>query len=424
MQTGFENAKSVDVLGLLLYLALICFGIACAYAVDYSGTSSDLFNFSTQHGKQMIWGSIGLTLGGVILLFDSKFFSTFAFPSYFLILILLIFTFLFAPEFKGAKSWFELGPIKIQPSEFAKFTCCLALAKFASLPSVNMQDLKTQLISIGIFLLPMALIILQGDFGTALVFIGLILVIYRFGMSFIFPGLGLLLGIIFILTLAFSWQAVLIGIAAILVLPMIAWIRKFKQNKSKVFISLAFTAVIYVFSAHVIPLVFEGILKPHQRTRILVLLGKEVSEGANYNVMQSKIAIGSGGLTGKGYLDGSLTKGQFVPEQSTDFIFSTIGEEFGFIGTSIFILIFAAFIVRIFILAERQRSLFSKVYGYGAGIIFFMHFSLNIAMTIGLFPVVGIPLPFISYGGSSLLGFSILFFILLKLDRNRSTNFR
>jgi rod shape determining protein RodA len=322
---------------------------------------------------------------------------------------------LFGKEIAGSKSWFQVGGFSIQPSEFAKFATALALAKYLSKIDLNINKISTKFVAAIIIVFPSFLILLQYDTGSAMVFSAFILVLYREGLSgnLLLAGLGAAL--LFILALLIN-KFILIGILAanaILVYSLYKGLRK------KVFYIVAFFILIagYVYS---VDYAFENILEPHQKKRISVLLGMENDlHGAGYNVNQSKIAIGSGGFWGKGFLKGTQTKFDFVPEQSTDFIFCTIGEEWGFIGSFVIIVLFLSLFSRIIFLAERQRSKFSRIYGYGVAAILFFHFVVNVGMTIGLFPVIGIPLPLISYGGSSLWAFTILIFIFVKLDSVR-----
>jgi rod shape determining protein RodA len=315
----------------------------------------------------------------------------------------------------GATSWFQIGGLKIQPSEFAKFTTGLALAKFFNMQTNKSKKYYTRIFSYLIILIPCLLIILQNDLGTALVFLSFILVLYREGLSInILFGI-LILAILCLLSLLIS-QKILIYIFSFLALISLLFFRFNKKDILTIIVCWGFS-IFFVLGTNFF---VNDILSPHHTKRINVLLGKEFDPyGAGYNLIQSKIAIGSGGSFGKGFLNGTQTRFDFVPEQSTDFIFCTIGEEWGFFGSLLFILIFIGLITRIILLAERQRSSFSRIYGYSVACILFSHFTINIGMTIGLLPTVGIPLPFISYGGSSLLGFTVLLFIFLNLDSYR-----
>lgn len=423
MQRRENIAKNLDWTTLFLYLMLVGFGWATIYAVGFKD-GAKVFDFSTQHGKQMIWIGASMVLALVILIVDSKFYSTIAFPVYFATILLLVAAFFLAPEVKGSRSWFDIGPARFQPSEFAKFATALALARYLTSLNVSLKTLRGKLDSLAIIGVPTLLIILQGDTGSAIVFLGFFVVLYREGFPVVVPLILFYILALFILGILLGKTVMMIGLL-IIFLGIIGLLSvNFKINKAKIFFFSIILALSLGFSAFVVNPVFNNVLKEHHRNRINVLLGKEFGKGADYNVLQSKIAIGSGGFSGKGYLEGTLTKGDFVPEQSTDFIFSTIGEEHGFVGTTLFISLYIFFMIRITIIAERQRSKFTQVYAYGVLSIFLFHFVINIGMTIGVLPVVGIPLPFISYGGSSLWGFTILLFILLKLDSNRMLVFR
>jgi rod shape determining protein RodA len=416
--------KYLDWLTILIYLALVFFGWTIIIAVGYKGDSFRLFDFGAQHGKQLIWIGISLILGFFLLVVDYKFYLNIGFVYFGLMMVVLAATLVLAPEVKGARSWFMIGPFTFQPSEFAKSATVLALVTYLTRINVNIHQNKTRLISVLIILFPTALIVLQGDTGSALVFLGLFLLLFREGFPVILPLLGIYVLFLFLITVALGPLYMFIGLAVGLLPFIVLNAIKFKYNKAKVFLLSGVFIVSSLFVWFGVDAIFYKVFKPHQQTRINVLLGKEYGAGADYNVMQSKIAIGSGGLQGKGYLKGTLTKGEFVPEQSTDFIFSTLGEELGFIGSAAFILLFLTLLLRIIYLSERQRSKFTLLYGYGVAAILFVHFAINVGMAIGIVPVVGIPLPFLSYGGSSLIGFTILIFILLKLDANRKTVFR
>ena len=406
---------NVDWISVSLYLLLLFFGWINIYASQYNDDQTLLFDFSQRHGKQLIFIAISLFVAFIILIIDWKFFEAFSNILYGGIIILLIILLITGEQTAGATSWFNIGNYKFQPSEFAKFITILALAKYLNTHNIKMQAFSTKLKSFIIILVPMLLIILQNDLGTALVFLSLILLLYREGLSGNILILGLVVCILFIVTLLitkFVFSGILVAIALLLFL--------FSRRKKKEFIVILAgltMAISFVFS---VSYIFNNMLSPHHVKRINILLGREIDpHGAGYNLIQSKIAIGSGGFFGKGFLDGTQTRFDFVPEQSTDFIFCTIGEEWGFFGSLIFIVVFVALLIRVINLAERQRSTFCRIYGYGVASVLFVHFAINIGMTIGLAPVIGIPLPFISYGGSSLIGFTILLFIFLNLDSYR-----
>jgi rod shape determining protein RodA len=330
-------------------------------------------------------------------------------------LLLLLSTFAFAKNVKGSYGWIDIGSYKLQPAEFAKFATNMALAKFLSTLDTRMQDFKTKLISLVIIGIPAIIILLQNDTGSALVFGAFVLVLYREGLSGNVLLLGLVSGALFVLSLLLPQTTlfIVIGIIALLFLMVV------RRNKKNILI-IATGAIVAMGIVFSVDYFYNSVLQEHQRVRIDVLLGKEVDlKGAGYNVNQSKIAIGSGGFFGKGFLQGTQTKYDFVPEQSTDFIFCTVGEEWGFIGSVVVIGLFVALLTRLIYVAERQRSAYSRIYGYGVACILFVHLLINIGMTIGLAPVIGIPLPFFSYGGSSLWSFTILLFIFIRLDAYR-----
>lgn len=370
---------------------------------------------SQNYGRQLIWIGTSLLLALAILVIDGKFFAAFSYPVYLTVLFILLIVLVIARDVQGARSWIEIGSFKLQPSEFAKFATNMALAKYLSTLNIRLEDLRTKLTAGIIVLLPMAMVLLQNDTGSALVFVAFIFVLYREGLSQNFLIFGFLTGVLFVMALMVP-NAVLIGV--IVGFGLIAWLLMRKTRKNFLVIA-AITAMScgVVFSVN---FAFTKILQTHQRERIEVLLGKRIDpKGIGYNVNQSLIAIGSGGMLGKGYLQGTQTKYDFVPEQSTDFIFCTVGEEWGFLGTTVVLLLFLALLYRILFIAERQRSPYTRIYAYGVASIIFFHVMINVGMAIGLAPVIGIPLPFFSYGGSSLWSFTVLLFILIKLDSYR-----
>jgi rod shape determining protein RodA len=367
------------------------------------------------YGKQLLWIVISAFIALLILLVDEKLFYAFAYGFYGITIILLLATFFIGVEIKGSSSWIRIGGFQIQPAEFAKFGTALALAKFLSGYNISFKDLKVKLICYAIIALPMLIILLQNETGSALVFASFSLVLYREGLPgwLLIGGVGL--AVLAVLALLFPPLNIIIflGVLAVIVLVFV------RRTTLLIFLTIGVVAIssIYVSTVNY---AFENVLQAHQKTRINVLLGKEVDlKGAGYNVQQSLIAIGSGGAFGKGYLEGTQNKFRFVPEQSTDFIFCTIGEEFGFLGSLIFVILYMLLLYRLLVMAERQRSKFNRVYGYSIIAILFFHFLINIGMTLGLMPVIGIPLPFFSYGGSALLSFTILLFIFIRLDANR-----
>ena len=406
--------KSIDLPIILLYIALVLIGWLNIYAAVFDESHASIFDLEKNYGKQLLWIATALFIGLMVLLIDSKFFSVFSFGIYGITLLMLVSVLFFGKYVNGSRSWFEIGSFRLQPAEFAKFATALVVAKYLS-SGVKMERFSTKFSVLGLIGLPMGLILLQGDVGSALTYVAFILVLYREGLSGIVLVIGLLIGIAFVLSLLFAKAAILISIAVITAILLYNFRRK-KKIIPVIIAGAALVATMVVGFSYV----FNNVMKQHHRDRINNLVGKEIDiKGAGYNVNQSKIAIGSGRLIGKGFLNGTQTKYDFVPEQSTDFIFCTIGEEYGFVGSVILIGLFLALLLRIIFISERQRSSLSRVYGYGVASILFLHLFVNIGMTIGLVPVIGIPLPFISYGGSSLWSFTILLFILIKLDANR-----
>jgi rod shape determining protein RodA len=407
---------NVDWLTVLLYLCLCIVGLFNIHAAVYDENHPGILDLSTSYGRQFVFIITGLVLGTVILLLESRFLSALSPAIYVVTVILLILVLVVGRGVGGNQAWIDLGGgFKLQPSEFAKFATCLLLARYLSATNVKVTDPKSFLIAGAIILLPMILIKMQPDDGSTLVFCSLIFVLYREGLSPWFLVVVGLLATLFITSLVFNeWY-----VATVVIIAALLFLFTIKRNRPlmlKVIIA-AIISIGFIFSAK--PLYNNG-LKKHQRDRIDVVIGlSQDKKHVGYNQNQSKIAIGSGRLWGKGYLQGTQTKYAFVPEQSTDFIFCTIGEEWGFAGALVVLGLYLFLLLRIILIAERQRAPFSRIYGYGVASIIFFHVIINVAMTIGLMPVIGIPLPFISYGGSSLWSFTILLFILLKLDSNR-----
>jgi len=398
--------QNIDWLLVLLYLVMVIAGWLNIFAAVYNEEHSVITDFSQNYGKQMMWILTSLVIAFFILIIDGKFYDAFAGVIYAISIISMIAVLFFGHTVAGSKSWFRFGDFGIQPAEFAKFATAMMIAKFLSPMGLKKNTWRTRIYAVAIFFIPLLLILLENETGVALVFLSFCIVLYR---EEIIPGWLLMIGIsaavLFVVSLLVPKMILvtsLLVLAALIVLLFRKW-------------NICIGVVVSVDH------VFNHVLEPHQKKRIQVFLGMEEDlKGAGYNVNQSKIAIGSGGLTGKGFLKGTQTKYNFVPEQSTDFIFCTVGEEWGFLGTTTVILLFLALLYRIIFIAERQKSAFARIYGYGvAGVIFF-HFMVNVGMTIGLMPVIGIPLPFFSYGGSSLWGFTILLFILIKLDSYRT----
>jgi len=399
-----------------LYGALVIMGWFNIYAAVYTPeVDSSIFDFSMNSGRQLIFIITSLFLITSIFIIDFKFYDNVALLIYGTIMSLLILVLIFGEDVNGARSWFQLGPLRFQPSELAKFSTALAIAKIFSERNIKFYKIKDLLTIGGIIAFPAILIILQKDTGSALVFASFILVFYREGLTPLILILGVITVTLFILTLIFPKLNIIIGIGILFLIASYFLRKKVKHVLVALLFGVIASGVVFGVDFFV-----NDVLQPHQQNRIKVLVNPDADPlGAGWNVTQSKIAIGSGGAYGKGFLKGTQTKFDFVPEQSTDFIFCTIGEEHGFIGSSIVIIVFVVFLSRIVFLAERQKTTFSRVYAYSVASIIFFHFAINIGMTIGLAPVVGIPLPFFSYGGSSLWSFTILLFILLKLDAHR-----
>lgn len=421
--------QRIDWITVIMYLALVLIGWVNIYAAVFNEDHHSIFDISQRYGKQLIWIGAALIMAIGILMIDERFFPSFAYLIYGVVMFLLLGVLIFGKEIKGAQSWYMIGSFAFQPSEFAKFATNLALAKYLSTLNIRITDIRTKIVSGVIIFLPAALILLQPDTGSTLIYASFLFVLYREGLSGNIFVAGIAVAVLFIVTLLirdvtvalplnFNLEGgyILVAILGILSLLLMFLLRRIKR------IGLLIMAGFILSSAVVLSVnyVFENVLQEHQTKRIDILLGIESDpKGAGYNVNQSLIAIGSGGLSGKGLLQGTQTKFDFVPEQSTDFIFCTIGEEWGFVGSFVLITLFVGFLIRLIQLAERQRSAFGRIYGYGVVSILFFHFAINIGMTIGLAPVIGIPLPFISYGGSSLWAFTILLFIMIKLDSDR-----
>lgn len=479
---GRDNIwKSLDWVTIIIYLLLITFGWFSVCGASYDYSDHNLLDFSTRAGKQFIWIICSFGLGFVLLMLEDSFYEMFSFFIYAALIALLVVTIFIAPDTKGSRSWLILGPVSLQPAEFAKFATALALARFMSTYNFTLKNKKNILIVAAIILLPMLLIVMQKETGSALVYLAFILVLYREGMSGSILFAGVCAVIYFVLGIRFSetmigetptsvGEFIVIFLILVFSIAMIGvYHKKWKLVRNLAIILLATTALSYILSVHIIPFnlayvlgggcillaghliylsfkerhlsylyiaiftlasniflyssnyIFNDILQPHQQSRIKVLLGmKDDITGAGYNVNQSKIAIGSGGLTGKGFLNGTQTSLKYVPEQDTDFIFCTVGEEQGFIGSTAVLLLFLTLILRLIAIAERQPTTFGRVYSYSVLSIFLFHLFINVGMVLGLTPVIGIPLPFFSYGGSSLWGFSLLLFILLRIDAGRN----
>lgn len=410
------HANKLDWITIMLYALLVFLGWLNIYAAVYDEQlHSNIFDISLNSGKQLIWIGTSILLIIAIMVIDFRFYNSFAYVFYAVVMLLLLMVMIFGREVAGAKAWFEIGPFRIQPGEFAKFATALAVAKYLENSTVKLDKAKDLLVLGALIALPALFILLQNDTGTAMVFAAFVLVFYREGLAPIFLILGIAGVTIFVLTLLVNEIYLMIGVG-ILTLLIIG----IGKKTTKRIITIVAGASLIVGVILSVDYVVDNVLQPHQQNRIKALINPSGDPlGYGWNVTQSKIAIGSGGLAGKGFLEGTQTKFDFVPEQSTDFIFCTIGEEHGWIGSLVLISLFLFLLMRIVFLAERQKSRFARVYGYSVASIMFFHFLVNIGMTIGLVPVIGIPLPFFSYGGSSLWSFTLLLFILVKLDAHR-----
>jgi len=407
---------NVDWVTVFIYLALCTIGWFNIHAAVFDERHPSILDFDTNYGKQFTFICISVVLGIFILLLESRFITALAPAFYIITVLLLMLVLVIGRNVGGNQAWINLGGgFRLQPSEFAKFTTCLILARYLSGPNIRVTELRSFGIALAIIGIPMFLIMMQPDMGSTLVFLSLVFVLYREGLSPYFLIIGALFIALFVTSILYS-PLLVVGVIVAL---STAIILLFRRSKRLVFTMLAGLAIciVFVFS---VKFIYNNVLKPHQKVRIDIILGiKSDLRGKGYNLNQSKIAIGSGKMWGKGYLKGTQTKYSFVPEQSTDFIFCTVGEEWGFAGSIVVIGLYLFLVLRVIFIAERQRSPFSRIYGYGVASVIFFHVMINIGMTIGLVPVIGIPLPFISYGGSSLLSFTILLFVLLKLDSNR-----
>jgi len=449
---------------------MIVMGWFNIYAAVYNEEHKEILDLSQRYGKQFVWILAALIIAVFVVIIDNRFYLFFSWFIYGFMMLLLILVLIFGKEINGAKSWFAFGGFSFQPSEFAKFGATLALARYLSSGRQALTKFKVMITASAIIIFPALLIALQPDMGSSIVYVALFIVLFREGMSpYVFVS-GLMMIILFFLTLLFNnlhltlvlvafafllawfvtrkWKLCIIGSGIFILIAGVLYmldhfVFKTIGNGMIVFISIILSGIafayyiylkkvtailtIYLFLVGSILFVnsvdytFNNIIKPHQKERVSIMLGfKSDPHGTGYNVNQSKISIGSGGLTGKGYLKGTQTKFKFVPAQSTDFIFCTVGEEWGFLGSIVVIGMYLFLLLRLIFLAERQRSVFARIYGYGVVSILFIHFFINIGMAIGLVPVIGIPLPFLSYGGSSLWGFTILLFIFLRLDASRT----
>jgi len=408
--------NNIDWLVVAIYFALVILGWLNIYAAVYDEEMEmGIFNLALNSGKQLIWIGTSVLIIIVIMTVDFRFYDSFAYIIYGIIVFLLIAVLFAGIKVAGSTSWFSIGGFRMQPSEFAKFATALALAKYMSKVGFKLTRFNDIFITACIVLIPPLMIIVQGDTGTALVFGGFVVVLYREGLNPAIIVIGLIAIALFVLTLIFEQTTLIISIFVLGAIVILFGKKKWQRIATVVAGMLIVIGVIWSVDYFV-----NDVLKPHQQNRIKALINPEADPlGYGWNVTQSKIAIGSGGLLGKGYLQGTQTKFDFVPEQSTDFIFCTLGEEQGWIGTTSVIILFVILLVKLVRIADRQKETFARVYGYSVASIIFIHFLVNVGMTIGLFPVIGIPLPLFSYGGSSLWGFTILIFILLKIDAHR-----
>lgn len=402
----------------LIYIVLITLGWFNIFAATYDEEATkSIFDLTTNSGKQLLWIGTSVVLIAIILIVDFRIYESLAPILYVIFILMLMAVLVFGKETNGAKAWFEIGSFRLQPAELTKFATALLLARFVSGSNIKFSDFKSQIKALAIMFSPVALIMLQPDLGSALIFFSFMLAVFREGFPPVYLIVGLSAAIIGVMTILLPIQTIAIVVVAVGTIWVLLSSRSLKNILITFFLVLTSIGFSLGFGY-----AFEEVLPEYQRNRILVIFYPDSidPQNAGFNLNQSKIAIGSGGLTGKGFLEGTQTKGGFVPEQSTDFIFSTLAEEHGWLGSLILVTLFMLLLSRIIAIAERQKSQFSRVYGYSiAGIIFF-HFTINIAMTMGLFPVVGIPLPFFSYGGSSLWSFTIMLFVLLKIDMHRA----
>jgi rod shape determining protein RodA len=460
----------LDKATILVFLLIVIIGWFNIYAAVFNEEHTKIIDLSQRYGKQFVWILATLVIAVFVVVIDTRFYFFFAYFIYGGLMFLLMMVLIVGKDINGARSWYQIGSLSLQPSEFAKFGTALALAAYLNSRKQDLSKLRVFMISISIILFPAFLIVLQPDMGSAVVYFALFIVLFREGMSpYIFIS-GLIMAILFFFTLIFNniyltigiiaaafiltwfvtrkWKLCLEGLGIFVLVSFIIYlfnslIIKVLDDEHILFISIILSGTVYAFYIYnkkaisilviyfflvgslafvnSVDFAFNNLMKPHQKERVEILLGiKSDPHGTGYNVNQSIISIGSGGFSGKGYLKGTQTKFKFVPAQSTDFIFCTIGEEWGFIGSFVVIGLYVFLLIRLIILAERQRSDFSRIYGYGVVSIFFVHFFINIGMAIGLVPVIGIPLPFLSYGGSSLWSFTILLFIFLRLDASRA----
>lgn len=408
-------SNNIDWLTVLLYSILVVMGWMTIYSASLPTETTSIFDLGQIYGKQLLFILVTIPLIFVVLTVDAKIYEKYALIFYGASIVLLAGLFVFGKTIKGQTNWYSFGSFGLQPSEFAKIATALVLAKFLSDVQISLKNTQHQLIAFGIIALPVVLIMMQPDAGSAMIFAALILALYRDGLPSWYLWTGVIAIVLFFASLFLRLPFILLIVLGVM---LIHYFLSRRAHRNPILYTLLFIAIAgFTYSTG---FVYDNVLEPHQKDRIDVLFGEEVNQQAEgYNLNQSLIAIGSGGWTGKGYLEGTQTKGGFVPEQHTDYIFTTVGEEWGFSGAILVIGIFVTLFIRIIYLAERQKSSFSRTYGYCVASILFMHFFVNIAMLIRLFPTIGVPLPFFSYGGSSLFAFTILLFIFIKLDANK-----
>lgn len=418
MSRGGNYFANIDWLVIFIYLLLITLGWFNIYASEYDPVQNpEIFDLSLNSGKQLLWIGTGFVLIMIILLLDFRIYESFAPLFYGIFLVLLIGVLFFGREVNGAKAWFEIGAFRLQPAEFTKLVTALFLARYLNTSGLKLTQANVQLKVLLILAAPIALIQLQPDTGSAMIFLALLIPLYREGFPAIYLIVGISIVVLFILTLLVENQFIFIGLGVLFALAVMIQEKRFSKIMATLVVFIIITS--FVFATDYL---LNDVLKNYQRSRIEAIFKPDLvdPQAEGWNLEQSKIAIGSGGFSGKGFLEGTQTKFGYVPEQSTDFIFSTLAEEHGWLGSAVVIALFIVLVSRLSFIAERQKSQFARFFGYAvAGIIFF-HFTINIAMTMGLFPVVGIPLPFFSYGGSSFWSFTVMLFILLKIDMHRA----
>lgn len=416
---------NIDWILVFLFVVLVGFGWMNIYAASKAPENTTLLDFSTRYGKQLIWIGLSIPLIIIVLFFNSQFYERFASIIYLISILFLVLIFPFGKEINGAKSWFNFGAMSLQPSEFMKAFTALAVAKLLNDRQYNLNLIKNQIKAFIIIFLPAFLIFLQPDAGSAIIYLAFFFVLNREGLTLKYFIFGILSLVLFLSTIFYGLQPVLVSALLIITILSAYFIyrggsRFFRFNWYKILFTYLISSL-FIFGTNY---TYENILPSHQKDRFDILLGKKIdNRGIGYNSYQSELTISSGSVTGKGFLKGDLTQGNFVPEQDTDYIFSTVGEEWGFIGTSFVVIAFMCLLFRIIYLAETHTNKFGRIYGYGVASILFFHVAVNIGMVIGLVPTIGIPLPFFSYGGSSLWGFTILLFIFIRLDAHKNYTF-